>query len=427
MKINAIRGMNDILPEETPLWRYAEKIIQQVLTTYGYREIRLPLLEPTLLFDRSIGEVTDIVEKEMYTFPDRNGESLTLRPEGTAGCVRACQEHGLLFNQTQRLWYQGPMFRYERPQKGRYRQFHQIGVEAFGFAAPELDAELLLLSAELWRQLGLTELVTLEINSIGSAEARGRYRADLVAYLSTRKEKLDDDSRRRLDSNSLRILDSKVPETQALLDQAPVITDYLDQPSRDHFARLRALLDAMQIPYRINPRLVRGLDYYCDTVFEWVTSALGAQGTVCAGGRYDGLVEQLGGRPTPAVGMAMGLERLILLLGSRTRQPGELGPHSDLYLIAASDAELPAVMQLAERLRRALPQRVIITHLEGGSFKSRMKRADKSGAEFALLLGEDELRDQVVSLKPLRSEAPQQRFDEATLIDHLRQHFRVTL
>ncbi len=229
--------MNDILPEETPLWRYAEKIIQQVLTTYGYREIRLPLLEPTLLFDRSIGEVTDIVEKEMYTFPDRNGESLTLRPEGTAGCVRACQEHGLLFNQTQRLWYQGPMFRYERPQKGRYRQFHQIGVEAFGFAAPELDAELLLLSAELWRQLGLTELVTLEINSIGSAEARGRYRADLVAYLSTRKEKLDDDSRRRLDSNPLRILDSKVPETQALLDQAPVITDYLDQPSRDHFAR----------------------------------------------------------------------------------------------------------------------------------------------------------------------------------------------
>lgn len=426
MKISAIRGMNDILPEETSLWRYAETTIQQILTSYGYREIRLPLLEPTLLFDRSIGEVTDIVEKEMYTFLDRNGESLTLRPEGTASCVRACLEHGLLFNQAQRLWYQGPMFRYERPQKGRYRQFHQVGVEAFGFAAPELDAELLLLSAELWRQLGLAELVTLEINSIGSAAARGRYRADLVDYLSTRKSELDEDSRRRLDTNPLRILDSKVPQTQTLLDQAPVITDYLDHSSRDHFARLRELLDAAQLPYRINPRLVRGLDYYCDTVFEWVTSALGAQGTVCAGGRYDGLVEQLGGKPTPAVGMAMGLERLILLLGSRVQQP-ELRPHSDLYLIAASDAELVALMQLAERLRRALPQRVVVTHLEGGSLKSRMKRADKSGAEFALLLGEDELRDQMVSLKPLRSEAPQQRFSEAALIDHLRQHFAVTL
>lgn len=419
--------MNDILPEETPIWHYVESKIHNLLSGYGYREIRLPLLEPTQLFDRSIGEVTDIVEKEMYSFLDRNGESLTLRPEGTAGCVRACQEHGLLFNQTQRLWYQGPMFRYERPQKGRYRQFHQIGVEAFGFSGAELDAELLLMSAELWRLLGLAQVVTLEINSIGTAEARGRYRTDLVDYLTSRKEQLDEDSRRRLDSNPLRILDSKSAQTQLLLDQAPVIGDYLDQSSLDHFEQLRAILDAAGVPYRINPRLVRGLDYYCNTVFEWVTSALGAQGTVCAGGRYDGLVEQLGGKPTPAVGFAMGLERLILLMGTLERMPAELNRQSDLYLIPASDGENSALMQLAERLRRALPERVIVTHLEGGSFKSKMKRADKSGAEFALLLGEDELRSKVVSIKPLRTDEAQLQLGEPALLDYLRRRFGLGL
>lgn len=419
--------MNDILPEKTPIWHYVESKIHNLLSGYGYREIRLPLLEPTQLFDRSIGEVTDIVEKEMYSFLDRNGESLTLRPEGTAGCVRACQEHGLLFNQTQRLWYQGPMFRYERPQKGRYRQFHQIGVEAFGFSGAELDAELLLMSAELWRLLGLAQVVTLEINSIGTAEARGRYRADLVDYLASRKEQLDEDSRRRLDSNPLRILDSKSAQTQLLLDQAPVIGDYLDQSSLDHFEQLRAILDAAGIPYRLNPRLVRGLDYYCNTVFEWVTSALGAQGTVCAGGRYDGLVEQLGGKPTPAVGFAMGLERLILLMGTLERMPVELDRQSDLYLIPASDGENSALMQLAERLRRALPEQVIITHLEGGSFKSKMKRADKSGAEFALLLGEDELRSKVVSIKPLRTDEAQLQLGEPALLDYLRRRFGLGL
>src|SRR5690625_1694350 len=306
--------MNDILPDQSPYWQHLESVITGILRRYGYREIRFPIVEPTDLFKRSIGEVTDIAEKEMYTFEDRNGDSITLRPEGTASCVRACEQHGLLYNQTQRLWYLGPMFRHERPQKGRYRQFHQIGVEVFGLEGPDIDAEILLLSARILRELGLADRVHLELNSLGSTEARTRYREALVAYLEPHREQLDPDSQRRLGTNPLRILDSKVSTTQQLLEGAPVLTDYLDEESRAHFEQLQALLDANGVAYSVNPRLVRGLDYYGKTAFEWITDQLGAQGTVCAGGRYDGLVEQLGGKPTPAIGFGIGLERLVLML-----------------------------------------------------------------------------------------------------------------
>ena len=418
-KIQAIRGMNDLLPSDSPRWQFFEGKVRQLMQRYGFAEIRMPIVEQTALFARSIGEVTDIVEKEMYTFEDRNGDSLTLRPEGTASCVRAAMEHGLLYNQTQRLWYQGPMFRHERPQKGRYRQFHQVGVEAYGFEGPDIDAEVILLSARLWRELGLMEHVTLEINSLGSSEARAAYRDKLVAYFEQHRDVLDEDSLRRLTSNPLRILDSKNPAMAEMLDAAPRLMDNLDDTSRIHFEQLKALLDAAGIPFVVNPRLVRGLDYYSRTVFEWTTTALGSQGTVCAGGRYDGLVEQLGGKPTPAVGFAMGIERLILLLETLELVPEEALGGSDVYLLAMDDGAATAAMTLAEQLRSELPWLRLQLHCGGGSFKSRMKKADKSGAAFALLLGEDEVAEQAVTLKALRDDQAQQRVLQMALADTL--------
>jgi len=367
----------------------------------------MPVVEQTDLFRRSIGEVTDIVEKEMYTFEDRNGDSLTLRPEGTAGCVRAAEEHGLLFNQTRRLWYTGPMFRHERPQKGRYRQFHQIGVECFGMQGPDIDAELLILTARLWQELGLGTHARLEINSIGSAVARKEFRGALVQYLEQYKDQLDADSLRRLDTNPLRILDSKDPGTRKLLTEAPRLEEYLDAESREHFEQLRKLLDVAGIAYTVNPALVRGLDYYGKTVFEWVTDSLGAQGTICAGGRYDGLVEQLGGKPTCAVGFAMGLERLILLLDTLGLVPEEANSNADVYVTAMGEAAVAPAMALAETLRNELEDRVVVSHCGGGSFKSQMKKADRSGARYAVILGENELANETVGLKPLRSDEEQ--------------------
>lgn len=387
-KIKAIRGMNDILPDQTPVWQYLEKTVKHVLGSYGYAEIRMPVVEQTDLFKRSIGEVTDIVEKEMYTFDDRNGESLTLRPEGTACCVRAGEEHGLLYNQTQRLWYQGPMFRYEKPQKGRYRQFHQVGVEAFGMAGPDIDAEVILMSAALWRSLGLDQAVTLQLNSLGSNEARARYRDALVEYLERHAEQLDEDSKRRLASNPLRILDSKDEGTRRLLERAPVLTEYLDEESAEDFQQLCAMLDAAGIRYEVNPYLVRGLDYYCKTVFEWVTDQLGAQGTVCAGGRYDGLVKQLGGKPTPAVGFAMGIERLILLLETLELVPAEVRQTFDLYLAAEHKGLQSELILLAEELRQNLSNLRIRTHCAG--LKNIASKARQSGAPAIALLKRNE-------------------------------------
>lgn len=406
-KIQAIRGMNDILPAQTSTWQYVESVARELLSSYGYGEIRMPIVEQTALFQRSIGEVTDIVEKEMYTFEDRNGDSLTLRPEGTASCVRACEEHGLLYNQTQRLWYMGPMFRHERPQKGRYRQFHQIGVETYGMGSADIDAEVIMLSARLWHMLGLTEHVTLQLNTLGSNESRARYRDALVAYLSEHQDALDEDSQRRLHTNPLRVLDSKDANTQALLVDAPKLHDYLDDASREHFATLREILDAAGIEYEINQRLVRGLDYYCNTVFEWVTDKLGAQGTVCAGGRYDGLVEQLGGKPTPAVGFALGLERLILLLETLELIPAEVQQSLDVYLCPMGAGTAQAALLLADTLRDEIPSLRVQTHCGGGSFKSQFKRADRSTARFALILGEEELQKQSISVKDLRTDAQQ--------------------
>ena len=406
-RIAAIRGFNDILPAQTPLWRHLEATVAGVLDTYGYQQVRLPIVEDTELFKRSIGEVTDIVEKEMYTFDDRNGDSLTLRPEGTAGCVRAGEEHGLLYNQVQRLWYAGPMFRHERPQKGRYRQFHQIGVEAFGMAGPDIDAELILMTARLWKALGLTDLVTLEINSLGTAEARARYRAALVDFLRVRIDALDADSRRRLETNPLRVLDTKDEGTRRAIEGAPSLADFIDDASRAHFDRLCILLDDAGVRYVCNPRLVRGLDYYSKTVFEWVTSELGAQGTVCAGGRYDGLAEQLGGKSTPAVGFAMGVERLVLLLEQKGAA-ASLAPAVDVYLLAVgAEAERRAV-NLAETLRDQLPHLRLQLNCGGGSFKSQIKKADRSGAAIALVLGADEVAGEVVGLKMLREEVAQE-------------------
>lgn len=405
-KIKAIRGMNDILPEATPVWQYLEKHVQKVLGAYGYAEIRMPIVEQTELFKRSIGEVTDIVEKEMYTFDDRNGDSLTLRPEGTAGCVRAAEENGLLYNQVQRLWYTGPMFRHERPQKGRYRQFHQIGVETFGMQGPDIDAELILLTARLWRQLGLLDSVRLQLNTLGSSDARACYKQDLVQYLLGCKDQLDEDSQRRLDSNPMRILDSKAESTQALLNDAPDFHDYLDDESLEHFDVLKSLLDKAGIAYEVNPRLVRGLDYYCKTVFEWVTDRLGSQGTVCAGGRYDGLVEQLGGKATPAVGFAMGIERLVLLLETLDAVPAAARQTVDVYIASMGADAAEQSLLLAEQLRHDSDLRIQL-QCGGGSFKSQMKKADRSGAAVALILGDDEVARGVATLKPLRREAEQ--------------------
>jgi histidyl-tRNA synthetase len=400
--IQAIRGMNDYLPEDTALWQKIEGILKQVLGNYGYSEIRMPIVEQTPLFKRAIGEVTDVVEKEMYSFEDRNGESLTLRPEGTAGCVRAGIEHGLLYNQEQRLWYIGPMFRYERPQKGRYRQFNQLGVEVFGLQGPDIDAELILLTARWWRALGISEHVALELNSIGSLEARADYREALVAYLEQHKDKLDEDCKRRMYTNPLRVLDSKNPDVQVLLNDAPELAEYLDPESKEHFAGLCELLEQAGIPYTVNQRLVRGLDYYNRTVFEWVTTNLGAQGTVCAGGRYDGLVEQLGGRATPAVGFAMGLERLVLLV--QAVNPDFKAPATvDAYVISSGAGTQGVAMQLAESLRDALPEMKVMTNYGGGNFKKQFARADKWGARVALVLGENEVAARQVVVKDLRS------------------------
>jgi histidyl-tRNA synthetase len=402
-KYRSVRGMVDVFPDNSPLWQYLERTVAEVVTSYGYGEVRLPIVEHSELFTRSIGQVTDIVEKEMYSFDDRNGESLSLRPEGTAGCVRAAVQAGVL-NTPQRYWYSGPMFRYERPQKGRQRQFHQVGVEAFGVASPDMDAEIILMSGRLWQKLGIADGIELQLNSIGNSESRGQYRTALVEYLRKFEDDLDEDSLRRLDTNPLRILDSKNTATQALLDSAPVMSDFLDQESKDDFARLCALLDAAGVAYTLNTRLVRGLDYYNKTVFEWVTTKLGAQGTVCGGGRYDGLVQQLGGRDTPSVGFAMGMERLVLLLSELPDGDIAIPAVADVYVVAAGDEAYKIALSAVEVLRGELPTQRIVQHTGGGSFKSQMKKADKSGARVALLWGEDEVAAGTVTLKHLRAQ-----------------------
>ncbi|WHS99816.1 MAG: histidine--tRNA ligase [Pantoea stewartii] len=416
--IQAIRGMNDFLPADTAIWQRVEDVLKSVLASYGYSEIRLPIVEQTPLFKRAIGEVTDVVEKEMYTFDDRNGESLTLRPEGTAGCVRAGIEHGLLYNQEQRLWYMGPMFRYERPQKGRYRQFHQIGVEVFGLQGPDIDAELIMLNARWWKALGIADHVRLELNSIGSLDARASYREALVAFLEQHKEALDEDCKRRMYSNPMRVLDSKNPDIQTLLNDAPQLGDFLDEESRAHFDGLRALLDDAGIAYTVNQRLVRGLDYYNRTVIEWVTDSLGSQGTVCGGGRYDGLVEQLGGRATPGVGFAMGMERLVLLVQA-VNPEFEPARNVDVYVIASGQGVQSAAMQLAEKLRDQLPDMKLMTNFGGGNFKKQFARADKWGARVALVLGEDEQKAGQVVIKDLRN-GEQQTLAQADAASALR-------
>lgn len=414
--IKAIRGMHDMLPQQAPLWRLLEQRVRQVLDGYGYQEIRTPVLELSELFGRSIGDVTDIVEKEMYSFNDRNGDSLSLRPEGTASCVRACLEHGLLHGGHQRLWYLGPMFRHERPQRGRYRQFHQIGLEAFGLPGPDIDLETILISRRIWRSLGIQGL-ELQINTLGDPDERQTYRQRLVAWLENRKDQLDEDSLRRLDTNPLRILDSKNPAMAELIAQAPGMEDCLGEESRHHFRRLCEGLAAQGIEYSINRRLVRGLDYYNRTVYEWVSTSLGAQGTVCAGGRYDGLVAQLGGKPTPAVGFALGCERILALLQDQGSQGLDLRPHA--YMVLAGEAAQQQGMLLGERLRDALPWLRLEVNAGGGSFKSQFKRADKSGARFAILLGEDELTSERFGLKALREDSAQQQLDFAGLVAFL--------
>lgn len=414
--IRSIRGMNDILPDVTPYWQLVEKTLKDVVSGYGYQEIRFPIVEKTELFCRSIGEVTDIVEKEMYSFDDRNGDSLALRPEGTAGCVRAAMQNGML-NQTQRLWYMGPMFRHERPQKGRYRQFHQIGVEAYGFSGPDIDAEMILMTARLWKQLGLTGL-TLQINSLGTTEVRLAYRDELIAYFEAHKEQLDEDSQRRLHTNPLRILDSKNPAMQALNDAAPKLLDHLDDESKQDFETLCQTLDTAGLVYEINPRLVRGLDYYGKTVFEWVTDQLGSQGTVCAGGRYDSLVAQLGGREATAIGFAIGLERLISLLEVTDALPEVDG--IDAYFVAVGDNANKQALLLAEQLRDEIPNLKLITHCGGGSFKSQFKRADRSGARWTLILGDDEINQQVVGVKTMAT-GEQETVTWHDLVQYLKQ------
>ena len=419
--IQAIRGMNDCSPTESPLWQWIEAQVRQVLNNYGYSEVRMPVVESTPLFARAIGEVTDVVSKEMYTFWD-NDEQLTLRPEGTAGCVRAAIEHGWIYNNEQRLWYMGPMFRHERPQKGRYRQFHQAGVEVFGIANPEIDAELIMLTYRLWKALGIDQHVTLQLNSIGSLEARANYRSALVGFLENHQDLMSDEEKDRLVKNPLRILDTKNPELQKVLDNAPKLLDYLDDESREHFEQLCSLLDAVGIQYEINPKLVRGLDYYNKTVFEWVTSALGAQGTVCGGGRYDGLVEQLGGHATPSIGFAMGLERLVLLVQ-------EVNPNVpvksavDIYVVYQGEGTTLAAFELAEKVRSKLPHLNTMLHCSGGNFKKQFKRADKSGATLALVIGESEVQNKQVVVKHLQGGADQQTLDLVNIIDYIQTQF----
>ncbi len=415
--IQAIRGMHDILPEQSPRWQYAEKIIRDVLASYCYREIRLPIVEKTELFKRSIGEVTDIVEKEMYTFDDRNKDSLTLRPEGTAGCLRACLEHGLLHNQTHRLWYYGPMFRHERPQKGRYRQFYQLGVETYGLEGPDIDAEVILLSQRLWQRLGIADKLRLEINTLGTVAERSQYREKLVAYFKQHLDQLDEDSLRRLETNPLRILDSKNPDMRDVISQAPELMDDLGEDSRVHFEQLTSMLTDLGVEFTLNTRLVRGLDYYGKTVFEWVTEDLGSQGTLCAGGRYDGLIEQLGGKTNYAIGFAMGMERLLLLLEQLDTLP--LEQETDVYLIGVGTAAQQRALIIAEMLRDQMPDMKVLLNCGGGSFKSQFKKADKSGADYALILGEDEVANNTISIKCLRQEAEQQTIPQTELIQQL--------
>ena len=391
--------MNDILPEQIVLWQHLEQVARGVLEAYGYEELRVPIIEHTELFKRSIGEYTDIVEKEMYTFQDVGGDSLTLRPEATAGIVRAAISNGLLRGQRHKLWCNGPMFRHERPQKGRYRQFYQIDVEAIGFAGPDVDAELIALSARLWHALKL-DGVRLTINSLGTPASRLTYRERLIAYFRGHEHALDEDSRRRLLGNPLRILDSKNPEMRELIEAAPLLTDFLDEESRLHFDALRSALDSLEIPYTLNPRLVRGLDYYSRTVFEWVTDELGAQDAVCSGGRYDGLVVQLGGEATPAIGFALGVERVVALLQQAGNAPAARRP--DVYLVVSGERAEREALRLAERLRDALPGRGVWLNLGGGNFKTQFRRADRSGARLALILGDEELDRGVVGVKTLR-------------------------
>ena len=419
--IQAIRGMNDCSPTESPLWQWIEGQVRQILSSYGYSEVRMPIVESTPLFARAIGEVTDVVSKEMYTFWD-NDEQLTLRPEGTAGCVRAAIEHGWIYNNEQRLWYMGPMFRHERPQKGRYRQFHQAGVEVFGIATPEIDAELIILTARLWKALGIDQHVSLQLNSIGSLEARANYRSALVAFLENHQDLMSEEEKERLVKNPLRILDTKNQALQDVLDGAPKLLDYLDDESREHFAQLCGLLDAVGIQYEINPKLVRGLDYYNKTVFEWVTSALGAQGTVCGGGRYDGLVEQLGGHATSGVGFAMGLERLVLLV-QEVNKSIPVKRAVDIYVVYQGEGTTLAAFQLAEKLRSELPHLSTMLHCSGGNFKKQFRRADKSGATLALVLGESEVQNSQVVVKHLLGTAEQQTIDVANLIEHVKAQF----
>ncbi|QOR17292.1 histidine--tRNA ligase [Haemophilus parainfluenzae] len=419
--IQAIRGMNDCSPTESPLWQWIEGQVRQILSSYGYSEVRMPIVESTPLFARAIGEVTDVVSKEMYTFWD-NDEQLTLRPEGTAGCVRAAIEHGWIYNNEQRLWYMGPMFRHERPQKGRYRQFHQAGVEVFGIATPEIDAELIILTARLWKALGIDQHVSLQLNSIGSLEARANYRSALVAFLENHQDLMSEEEKERLVKNPLRILDTKNQALQDVLDGAPKLLDYLDDESREHFAQLCGLLDTVGIQYEINPKLVRGLDYYNKTVFEWVTSALGAQGTVCGGGRYDGLVEQLGGHATSGVGFAMGLERLVLLV-QEVNKSIPVKSAVDIYVVYQGEGTTLAAFQLAEKLRSELPHLSTMLHCSGGNFKKQFKRADKSGATLALVLGESEVQNNQVVVKHLLGAAEQQTIDVANLIEYVKAQF----
>ncbi len=414
-RIQAIRGMNDLLPNSVVHWQHMEATARSVLESYGYREIRIPLLEKTELFARSIGRLTDIVAKEMYTFVDRSGDSITLRPEATAGVVRAGVEHGLLHNQVQRLWHAGPMFRHERPQKGRYRQFHQIDVEAFGLAGPDIDAELILLTARLWRALGIDGLM-LEINSLGTPDVRTAHRKELVRYFEGQRQRLDEDSLRRLEKNPLRILDSKSPVMQPVIADAPSLLDYLDDASRTHFDGLKGYLDDAGIAYVVNPRLVRGLDYYTRTVFEWTTDQLGAQGSVCGGGRYDILVEQLGGRATPATGFALGLERLVDLLVQQ-RKPCDTQTDPQVYVAVLDDAAERQAMGLAESLRDRGMR--VQCNCGGGNLKSQLRRADRSGARFALLLGEQESARQVISVKDLRVVVEQKEIQQCEIGDYL--------
>lgn len=424
-KIQAIRGMHDILPEQSPFWQFAEQVIRDVLCAYGYSEIRLPIVEKTELFKRSIGEVTDIVEKEMYTFDDRNGDSLTLRPEGTAGCLRASLEHGLLHNQIHRLWYYGPMFRHERPQKGRYRQFYQLGVEAYGLAGPDIDVELILLTYRFWKKLGIHQKVKLQLNTLGTIEERLVYREKLVEYFNRHLDQLDEDSLRRLQTNPLRILDTKNPDMQAVVTNAPELMNFLGADSKAHFQELTATLDSMGIEYVLNTRLVRGLDYYSKAVFEWVTDELGAQGTICAGGRYDTLIEQLGGKANHAVGFAMGMERILALVETLSNVPVE--PAVDIYMIRVGQQAEKLGIAFAEQIRDEIPTVKLQINCGGGSFKSQFKKADKSGAQLALILGDDEATRGEVGVKFLRKTQDQQNLGLDETIEYLRNHFKCEL